>query len=155
MSDNQSNDRMVSVSRVISADAATIFDILASPEGHVAMDGSGSVQSTRTGPERLEMGSKFGMKMKIGLPYVISSKVVEFEENERIAWCHLGRHRWRYELEPVADGTKVTETFDWSTAVVPKAIELMGYPDKHPASMEKTLERLDELATSGWRPQGG
>ncbi|MGI9602580.1 MAG: SRPBCC family protein [Acidimicrobiales bacterium] len=145
--------QMVSVSRVIDAEPAAIFDILASPEGHVAMDGSGSVQGTRKGPDRLELGSKFGMSMKIGLPYPMTSKVVEFEENERIAWCHVGKHRWRFELEPVDDGTRVTETFDWSTAVVPKAIELMGYPDKHPESMEKTLARLDELVTSGWEPE--
>ncbi len=149
---NDHSERMVSVSRTIAADPETIFDILASPEGHVAMDGSGSVQASRSGPDRLEMGSKFRMAMKIGLPYAISSKVVEFEENRRIAWCHLGRHRWRFELEPDGGGTRVTETFDWSTAVVPKAIEMMGYPDKHPAAMEKTLERLDELATSGWKP---
>ena len=53
-----------------------------------------------------------------------------------------------YELEPVEGGTKVTETFDWSTAAVPKAIELMGYPKKHPNSMEATLERLAALVES-------
>ena len=150
------DSRQVSVSRVIPSEPGPIFDILASPEGHVAMDGSGTVQDTRSGqPQRLELGTKFGMKMKMGMPYSISSTVVEFEEDRLIAWSHLGRHRWRYELEPTDGGTRVTETFDWSTAVVPKAIELMGYPDKHPPSMEKTLERLEELATSGWAPGAG
>jgi len=149
------DEQQVSVSRVIAAEPGAIFDILASPAGHVAMDGSGTVQDTRDSqPARLELGSKFGMKMKMGMPYSISSKVVEFEEDRLIAWCHVGRHRWRYELEPTDGGTEVTETFDWSTAVVPKAIEWMGYPDKHPPSMEKTLERLDELAVSGWTPGG-
>ena len=72
--------------------------------------------------------------------------MVEYDENRLIAWAHFGKHRWRYELEPVEgdDGpaTKVTETFDWSTATSPKALELMGYPKKHPAGMEATLERL-------------
>jgi len=46
------------------------------------------------------MNAKFGMKMSFGpVPYFIRSKVVEFEENKRIAWAHFGKHRWRYELE--------------------------------------------------------
>ena len=99
------------------------------------------------GPERLELDSKFRMDMKLGLPYKISSTVREFEENRLIAWAHLGKHRWRFELEPVDGGTKVTHTFDWSTAVVPKAIELAGYPKRHPGDMEATLEQLAELVT--------
>jgi hypothetical protein len=87
------------------------------------------------------------MKMRMGLPYRIGSTVVELEEDRRIAWAHLGKHRWRYVLEPAADGTGtlVTETFDWSTARSPKFIELMGYPKKHPQAMAKTLERLEAL----------
>jgi uncharacterized protein YndB with AHSA1/START domain len=141
-------ERQVSVSRVIPAPAEKIFDVLASPAGHADMDGSGSVRAAVSGPERLELGSKFRMDMKLGVPYKISSTVVEFEENRLIAWAHLGKHRWRFELEPVEAGTRVTETFDWSTALVPKAIELMGYPEKHPAGMERTLERLEELVTA-------
>ena len=45
-----------------------------------------------------------------------------------IAWQHFGRHRWRYTLEPVDGGTRVTETFDWSTALAPWFIEKIGYP---------------------------
>ncbi|MDH3753404.1 MAG: dimethyladenosine transferase [Acidimicrobiia bacterium] len=137
-----SDEQMVSVSRDIDATPAEIFDILSHTEGHVAIDGSGTVRDDIE-PKRLELGTKFGMKMKLGVPYRISSKVVEFEQDERIAWCHLGKHRWRYELEPIDGKTRVTETFDWSTAVVPKAIELMGYPDRHPESMARTLERLE------------
>ncbi len=74
--------------------------------------------------------------------------MVEFEENRLIAWAHFGGHRWRYELEPIDEGTRVTETFDWSTAKAPKFIELMGYPKKHPANMEKTLERLESHVTA-------
>lgn len=142
-----SNEQHVSVSRVIDAPASEIFDLLADPAKHGEFDGSGTVQSSRSGPERLQLGSKFGMNMKLGVPYIISNKVVEFEEDKLIAWAHFGKHRWRYELEEVEGGTKVTETFDWSTAFFPKGIELMGYPKKHPASMEKTLERLDALVS--------
>ena len=76
------------------------------------------------------------------LPYRISNTVVEFEENRLIAWAHVGKHRWRYRLEPVEGGTNVTEEFDWSTSALPKAIELMGYPKKHVGNIERTLDRL-------------
>lgn len=144
------SDRSVSVSRVIAAPPEKIFDVLATPAGHAVIDGSGTVKGEQVGPDRLtKVGDRFGMKMKMyGVPYKMSSDVVEFEENRLIAWAHFGGHRWRYELEPVEGGTRVTETFDWSTAKAPKFIELMGYPKKHPVAMEKTLERLDEHVTA-------
>jgi uncharacterized protein YndB with AHSA1/START domain len=144
--------RQVSVSRVIAADPATIFDVLADPAQHAVIDGSGSVRQVRGNPERLHQGATFSMDMKIGLPYFVKNTVVEFDEGRRIAWQHFGKHRWRYELEPVEGGTKVTETFDWSTARSPWFIEKMGYPSKHPASMEATLERLDAHVTGGEAP---
>ena len=143
------SDNVVSVSRVIHASPEAIFDVLANPARHAEIDGSGSLQNIRGESERLALGSKFGMDMKMGpMPYRISNTVKEFEENRLIAWAHFGGHRWRYELEPVeVDGktaTKVTESFDWSTCPpgVGKGIELAGYPKKHPANMEATLERL-------------
>jgi uncharacterized protein YndB with AHSA1/START domain len=137
------------VSRVITASPEAIFDVLADPARHGDIDGSGMVQNVRGESKRLELGSTFGMDMKLGpLPYRISNKVVELEENRLIAWAHFGGHRWRYELEPVDGGTKVTESFDWSTARIPQAIELMGYPKKHPANMEATLDRLATLLES-------
>lgn len=142
-------ERVVSVSRVIKASPEAIFDVVADPARHGEIDGSGMVQNVRGESNRLELGSTFGMDMKLGpLPYRISNKVVEFDEGRLIAWAHFGGHRWRYELEPVDGGTKVTESFDWSTARIPKAIELMGYPKKHPANMEATLDRLAALLES-------
>lgn len=143
------SDRVVSVSRVIKASPEVIFDVLADPGRHAEIDGSGMVQNIRGESSRLDIGSKFGMDMKMGLlPYRISNTVKEFEENRLIAWSHFGGHRWRYELTPTevdgAAATEVTESFDWSTAnpVVGKGIELAGYPKKHPANMTATLERL-------------
>lgn len=136
-------EQVVSRSRVIKASPEAIFDVLTDPARHGEIDGSGMVQRARGESKRLELGSTFGMDMKLGpIPYRISNTVVEFEPNRLIAWQHFGKHRWRYELEPVEGGTKVTESFDWSTAVWPQGIELMGYPKKHPANIEATLERL-------------
>jgi uncharacterized protein YndB with AHSA1/START domain len=145
-----SNKRQVSASRTINASPEDIFAIISNPTKHCEIDGSGTVQGETFGPDQLTgEGQSFGMKMKFnGLPYRIKSTVKEYDENRLIAWAHFGRHRWRWELEPVDDGTVVTETFDWSTALSPKSIEIMGYPKRHQASMEATLERLDDLVTS-------
>jgi uncharacterized protein YndB with AHSA1/START domain len=145
-------DKVVSVSRVIEAPPEVIFDVLADPGRHAEIDGSGMVQHLRGESSRLALGSKFGMDMKMGfVPYRISNTVKEFDENHSIAWAHFGGHRWRYELAPTeVDGrpaTAVTESFDWSTCnpLVGKGLELAGYPKKHPANMEATLDRLAAL----------
>lgn len=143
--------RSVSVSRVINAPAQKIFDVLANPALHPVIDGSGTVQAAHdSNPERLSKGARFGMNMKIAFPYRIKNTVVEFEEGKRIAWRHFNRHIWRYELTPAegGTGTLVTETFDWSTALFPPGIELMGFPKRHPEGMAKTLERLERHVTA-------
>jgi uncharacterized protein YndB with AHSA1/START domain len=138
------SDRTVSVSRIIDAPPQKIFDVLADPAMHPVLDGSGTVKKSHdNNPKRLSGGAKFGMSMRIGLPYRIRNTVVEFEEGKRIAWRHFAHHVWRYELEPVDGGTKVTETFDWSKARSPRFIEMMGYPKRHPEGMAATLERLE------------
>lgn len=137
--------KIVSVEREIHADATTIFDLLADPAAHHRFDGSGTVVSGHpSNPDRLFMGAKFGMKMRLGLPYRITSEVVEFELDRVIAWRHIGHHIWRYQLDPVDDDrTLVTESFNWGTARLPAAFyELAGYPSKHKVNMAKTLERL-------------
>ena len=141
-------DHQVSVSRVILHPPEAIFDLLASPAGHLRMDGSGTVRGVAKGPDRLQLGSKFTMRMRLGVPYTITSVVKEFEENELIAWAHYGKHRWRFELESVDGGTNVTETFDYSTALWPRGIELLGYHERHPANMDATLARIEELLDS-------
>ena len=83
--------------------------------------------------------------MRWGLPYRISNTVVEFDEGRRIAWRHFGRHVWRYELEPVAGGTRVTETFDYTPARSPRALELAGAPQRNLRSIRATLDRLADL----------
>lgn len=135
--------RTVSRSRVIPAPAAERFAVLAHTDGHVAIDGSdtlnSSIESKPLGP-----GVTFAMKMHAGpIPYRITNTVVEWEPDQLIAWRHFGRHRWRWELREVDDGTEVTETFDWSGALSPRVLEWMGYPKRHPPAMEATLERLE------------
>jgi hypothetical protein len=144
--------KQVSVSRIIAAEPAAIFDVLADPSKHSVIDGSGSVKQVKGNPGRLTLGAKFSMGMKIVFNYSIKNTVVEFEEGRRIAWRHFGNHIWRYTLTPVPGGTEVTETFDWAPARIPAMIERQGYPTKHPVAMAKTLERLDTYVTTGEVP---
>lgn len=149
MSTPTKNQRVVSTARRIEASPKVIFDLLADPARHHEIDGSGTVQAGRAdNPSRLSLGAKFGMDMKMGVPYRISNEVVEFEENRRIAWRHFGHHIWRYELEPDGDATMVTESFDWGSARFPPMYEWVGYPAKHEKSMATTLERLEQVVTA-------
>lgn len=147
------SSQQVSVSRIIAAGPEELFKIVADASMHHVIDGSGTVKGTKGKAEPLHLGSKFAMRMRMGVPYSIGSTVVEFEQDRRIAWAHIGKHRWRYEFEPLEpEGdqprTRVTETFDWSTSPAPKVIELIGYPRTHVPNMERTLERLDALVTN-------
>lgn len=137
--------RATSIERLIPAPPEPIFDILANPRMHSAFDGSGTVTGATKGPDRLSLGARFGMSMKLWMPYRITNTVVEFEEGRRIAWRHFGGHVWRYELTPTDGGTLVRETFDWSGSRSPKGIEAAGYPERNRQAMEKTLARLERL----------
>jgi len=135
-------ERRISVSRTIAAPAERIFDVLADPAMHARIDGSDTVLDSTEGQPRLRLGARFGMKMRIAVPYNISNEVVEFEEGRRLAWRHFGHHIWRYELEPVEGGTKVTESFDMTTAKSPLMLRLLRAPQRNRESIRATLERL-------------
>lgn len=134
---------------VIDAPAAKIFEIIASPALHPAIDGSNSVKSVNWGPERLSLGAKFGMRMKLGIKYKITNTVVEFKENELIGWRHLGRWIWRYELKALSPNqTLVTESFDGRPSPFQwwlKARSAYIYAEK---AVAKTLVRLKKYAES-------
>ncbi len=82
----------------------------------------------------------------------MSSTVVEFEEDRRIAWQTrgpgpigklLGGRIWRYELEPVEGGTLVLETWDISKERIPALVRPMRAKTRE--GMTKTLARIEEL----------
>lgn len=135
--------RIVSHSIVVPAPAQDIFDLLADPRRHCEIDGSGSVKEAKVdAPARLSLNAKFTMNMRIGLPYRMTNTVVEFEEGRLIGWRHFGGHVWRYVLEPVEGGTKVTEQFDWNTNRSPLFLKLMKAVENNSVSIQRTLENL-------------
>jgi hypothetical protein len=98
------------------------------------------------------------MDMKMGMPYRVTNKVVEYERNRLIAWCHFARHRWRWELKPIdADTTEVTETFDWSMAPFGPMLVLLGFPRRNLQGMTATMRRLETVLAerSGDKADGG
>lgn len=131
----------------INAPASVVFELIANPRNHPLFDGSGTLRGNVRGPERLELGSKFGMDMHMFANYRIKNTVVEFDEGRQIAWCHPGHHRWRYELLEVDPSTTtVIETFDGTTARIPAALKLMNAYENNQKAILKTLVRLKEVA---------
>jgi hypothetical protein len=140
------DSRVKSAKIAIDAPAATIFNLLTKPQRHPDFDGSGTVKGQFTGEESLFLGAKFGMKMKLGIRYRIINTVVEYKENEVIAWRHLGRWIWRYELQELSPNkTLVTETFDGRPSPFQWWLNARkAYPYTQIA-VAKTLVRLKKL----------
>jgi hypothetical protein len=117
----------IEVKRTIDANPAAIFAILTDPQGHVAIDSSGMLQSAEGG-RVTAVGDSFVVHMdrealndypELGR-YDVTVRISAFEPDREIAWTILGRirpqigHVYGYRLEPVADGTLVTSYYDWS-----------------------------------------
>jgi hypothetical protein len=133
----------VSASTIVDAAPAAVFDYVRRPANHPEISGDHTVRGLTLGPDTLGLGDSFGMKMRMGAPYRIRSKVVEFEPDRKIAWCHFGRHRWRWEIEPAGEGkSRVTETFDMSTAAFPPALRIMGYPKGHRENVAASVRNV-------------
>lgn len=146
--DSTRTARCRSAQIVINADPATVFDVLADPAQHPLFDGSGTVKGRMSGPPRLYLGATFAMRMRWGAPYFIRSRVVDYEEDRRIAWRHPLRHIWRYELSPTDDGTQVTESFDYAQAPTAAIFERAGIPEKNHTAIEASLQQLKVLVES-------
>ena len=115
----------IEVQRTIPTDPATIFRILADPQGHVAIDSSGMLMAA-SGEPVAAVGDSFQVHMDrdalIDYPldlYDVTISITAFEQDREIAWTILGQlslgHVYGYRLEPVDGGTLVTSYYDWST----------------------------------------
>jgi hypothetical protein len=135
----------------IKAPASEIFEFLADPASHKLFDGSKTISHSISGPERLFLGAKFSMAMKIKLPYRIKNTVVVFDENKKISWCHLMKWTWNYELVELGNGiTQVTESFD-ATQIPGYAkwwLNTTGAMSHNPKWMAKSLVSLKALCES-------
>lgn len=153
-----SDPRTVRVDRLIPSSPETVFDLLATPARHAEFAGSGQVLGIGdNSPARLSEGARFGMRTRqVGLTYVSSNQVVEFEENRRLAWTtwgviagrkRVGGHIWRFLLEPEPGGVRVIHEYEWWRATTPKALQILRYPQRSEQHMRATLERLERVVT--------
>jgi hypothetical protein len=115
------------VQRTIPADATTIFDVVRDPQGHVAIDASGMLQSASGEPANA-VGDTFVIHMdreSLGdFPmgkYDVTVTITAYEQDRYITWEVSGEgfpsigHYYGYRLEPAPDGaTIVTSIYDWS-----------------------------------------
>ncbi len=117
----------IEVDRLLDAPAADVFRVLCDPQGHVAIDSSGMLQSADGNPVTA-VGDSFVVHMdraslndfpQLGR-YDVTVEITEFESDTLIAWTVLGQlqppigHVYGYRLAPDADGTRVTSFYDWS-----------------------------------------
>ncbi len=160
----------ITVSRRIGSPASVIFQVLADPDRHRDLDGSGMLRGMVSGSRISGVGDIFVMKMyftELG-EYEMNNHVVEYEPDRRIGWePEAGRghpntapeaerqarwgQRWSFELTPDGpDATIVTEIFDCSQVPEDERVDIDNgtiWVD----SMTRTLERLDRLCA---RPPG-
>ena len=151
---------VATVERFIPASADRIFALIADPNRHHDIDGSGTVRNAKNVPGKLELGSKFGMSMKLGIPYSMESTVIEYEQDRRLAWQTrppgripgklAGGRIWRYELEPVEGGTQVKESWDISHEVV--KVLVRPARGKTIEAMNKTLETIEKVLAAEPNP---
>ena len=127
MTNEETPDEWLEVKRTIAADPATIFRLLCDPQGHVAIDSSGMLQSA-TGNPVTAVGDSFVVHMDreslndypMGL-YDVTVTITSFAQDRELAWTILGQirpqigHIYGYKLEPVPEGTLVTSYYDWSS----------------------------------------
>lgn len=153
------NPDVVTVERLIPAPASAIFDLIAHPDRHQDIDGSGTVRDSKGAGkgQKVALGSTFGMSMKMGLPYSMQSTVIEYEEDRRLAWQTrgpgpigklVGGRIWRYELEAVDGGTLVKESWDITQESALTKLGVKGLGKTTAKNMAATLERIEQLVTA-------
>lgn len=145
----------VSVTRRIPASPQELFAVLADPDRHSEIDGSGMLRGAIDAVPVSAVGDVFAMRMhhdEFG-DYEMNNTVVEFQPGRSIVWEPSRRdadaepwhYRWGYQLEPDTDGaTLVTETFDLSHSPE-EARRATDEGSCWVEAMTKTLERLERL----------
>ena len=157
----------LTVQRTIAAEPATIFEILATPSGHVAIDASGMLMSAE-GDRVTAVGDRFDVHMDreslndypLG-EYTVTVVIDRYEPDRAIAWTIDGviqppiGHVYGYELEPVDGGTLVTSYYDWSNInAAYRDAAASIFPVISETNLRATLGILARTAAPG-RPRPG
>lgn len=144
----------------IGAARAAVFEVLADPSAHAAIDGTGWVRASLDGDRISAAGQVFRMAMyhpnHPDKDYEIANLVEVFDEPRAIAWkpgtespdtgeLSFGGWIWRYDLEVSGPSrTEVTLTYDWS-AVPAHVREYLTFPPFGRDHLANSLQHLSEL----------
>ena len=149
MSEAPEQPTVVSASREVAADAATIFELIADPAQQPRWDGNDNLQEAAPGQRVRQVGDVFLMTNTSGR--VRQNHVVEFEEGRRIAWnpSEVDKqppgHLWRWEVDPLPDGrARVTHTYDWTNLTDKTRLERARNTTAD--NLRASLDRLAALA---------
>jgi len=148
------SDTQISVSATVDAPVERVFALLADPDRHPDIDGSGTVRASHTHLAITEEGDVFVMEMNNPTRghYRVENHVVRYESDRALAWkpAAPGKapsgHVWIWELAPDTgahgdDRTVVTHTHDWSEVTDP---EMLARADEVSADqMRETLRHLE------------
>jgi uncharacterized protein YndB with AHSA1/START domain len=145
---------IVSATRVISASAERIFDLIAEPSAQPSWDGNNNLASSAPGQRVRRVGDVFKTTLTNGA--VRENHVVEFIEGSQIAWrpAEPGKqppgHLWRWELHPInATLTSVTHTYDWTALTDRNRLERA-----RSTTSEMLRDSMDKLAVLAQAPAG-
>ncbi|MGF2947559.1 SRPBCC family protein [Mycobacterium sp. Lab-001] len=142
-------ERIVSATRVISASANRIFELIADPSRQPSWDGNDNLAAAAPGQRVRQAGDIFTTTLTNGA--VRENHVVEFIEGSQIAWrpAEKGKqppgHLWRWQLEQLgAELTSVTHTYDWTALTDTTRLERARATTAD--KLRASLDRLAELA---------
>ena len=152
----------IEVARTIEAEPSAIFTVLCDPEGHVAIDSSGMLQSA-DGEAVSAVGDSFVVHMDrealndypLGR-YDVTVTITTLVPDQEIAWTVKGRirpqigHVYGYRLEPARDeGTLVTSYYDWSS-IDPHRRDAGIFPVISAGALRATLGILARTVARGY-----
>jgi hypothetical protein len=155
-------EERMNAATTVNAPVEVVFDVLADPSTHEAIDGTGWVRQPLDRKRLTGTGQIFRMAMyhdnHPDKDYEMANRVDVFDPPRAIAWqpgqgaddaaLEFGGWLWRYDLKPVGQSqTEVTLTYDWSR-VPPNLREHIQFPPFDPQHLDNSLKHLAELAVA-------
>jgi hypothetical protein len=158
----------MSTSITINAPVQAVFDLLADPSTHGAIDGTGWVRQSLDGKRLTAVGQIFRMAMyhdnHPDKNYQMANRVEVFDPPRAIAWLpgqgpeergnlignpelEFGGWVWRYDLSSIGPSqTEVTLTYDWSAVPQQARDDIGGFPPFGAEHLDNSLKHLAQLA---------
>jgi uncharacterized protein YndB with AHSA1/START domain len=144
--------RVLTATVTVAASPDRVFELLTDPARHCEFDATGMVGHPVTPARLTHAGQVFVMNMTYRggshvEQYQSDNHVRVIEPGHAISWAtatHGGPPLgwlWRYDLEPVADGTAVALTYDW-TSTPPENVDRFGVPLADADSLGRSLQLL-------------